>query len=216
MNGAHDMGGMMGFGPVRPEADEPVFHRAWEARVFAMNIALRTWPIDRARHACERLHPARYLSSSYYEIWLASIEDLLVEGGFATPDEIARGRADHAISPTPTILQVDAVATATVAGNPSARPAGPAPRFAAGDTVRARVANPSGHTRLPRYVRGKVGTVVALHGCHVLPDASAGGLGEAPEPLYTVRFDGTELWGPETDPTLCVSVEAWDSYLEPI
>lgn len=214
MNGVHDMGGTEGFGPVAPEADEPVFHAPWEARVFAMNIAIGLWNIDVSRHGLERIAPARYLGSSYYERWLDGIALLLEEGGHATVGEIASGDAAGPIDGAWRLAAED-VAEGVMRRRSYMRDDGPAAVFAVGDRVRARVMTPRGHTRLPRYVRGRVGEVVLLHGNHVLPDASAAGRGEAPEPLYTVRFKGTEVWGPEADPSLTVSVDAWQSYLEP-
>ena len=86
--------------------------------------------------------------------------------------------------------------------------------FKPGDKVRAKNINPLTHTRLPRYVRGHVGTVERVVGFHVFPDRNAQGAGENPQWLYTVRFDGRELWGPDGDPTSTVSVDAWESYLE--
>jgi nitrile hydratase subunit beta len=74
--------------------------------------------------------------------------------------------------------------------------------------------NPPTHTRLPRYVRGRVGVIELLHGCHVFPDTNSLGQGENPQWLYTVSFAGPELWGPDADPTVKVSVDAWESYLE--
>ena len=87
--------------------------------------------------------------------------------------------------------------------------------YRVGDRVRAKNINPLTHTRLPRYVRGRVGTITATHGCHVFPDTNAHGLGEEPQWLYTVSFDGRELWGLDADATLAVSVDAFEPYMEP-
>ena len=100
-------------------------------------------------------------------------------------------------------------------GSDSERPAETPARFAAGDPVITRNIHPTGHTRLPRYTRGKRGVIERVHGAHVFPDSNAHGLGEAPQWLYTVRFTGAELWGEDADPTLTTSIDAWDSYLEP-
>ena len=214
MNGVHDMGGMMGFGPVRPEADEPVFHADWEKRVFAMNIALGPWNIDMSRHSIERMDPADYLRKSYYEKWLESIERLLCEHGLVSADEIVAGKAEHPL-PEARALRAEQVPAAVAKGKPYQREPHGEPLFAVGQTVCARVMGPRGHTRLPRYAMGRAGTVAAIHGCHVFPDASARGEGEQSQWLYTVRFPGSALWGADADPGLSVSIEAWESYLEP-
>jgi nitrile hydratase len=219
VNGAHDMGGQHGFGPVRPEPDEPVFHADWERRAFALTVAMGmtgTWNLDASRFARESLPPATYLSSSYYEIWLGALERQLVEHGLVSIDELERGRALTA-RPAPvarTLAAADVPATLG-RGGPTVREAPRPPRFAAGDRVRARNMHPPTHTRLPRYVRGHVGTVEQVRDCHVFPDTNAEGLGEQPQWLYTVRFDARELWGEEAEPTANVSVDAFESYLEP-
>jgi nitrile hydratase beta subunit len=218
MNGAQDMGGVMGFGPVVPEANEPVFHGEWEKRVLAMVIAMGYaggWSIDQSRSARENWPPPAYLARSYYEIWLAGLERLLAERGLVSPEEIAAGHAADPVKPVKRVLMPEAVAPMLSKGAGTERPA-PAPaRFAVGETVRARNVHPAGHTRLPRYVRGHIGEVTRVHGAHVFPDVSARGEGEAPEWLYTVRFSARELWGETADPATTVSVDAWESYLEP-
>jgi nitrile hydratase len=218
MNGAQDMGGMMGFGPVVPEKDEPVFHAEWERRAFAITLAMATpggWNLDQSRAARESLHPAQYLAKSYYEIWIAGLEKLMAERGLVRPDEIAAGKALHPPKPVRRILAAENVEQTLRKGGPTQRPA-PAPQgFQVGERVRARNMHPAGHTRLPRYVRGHVGAVTHVHGAHVLPDANAAGRGESPQWLYTVRFTARELWGEAADPTGSVSVDAWESYLEP-
>lgn len=219
MNGGQDLGGMMGFGPVRPEPGEPVFHDAWERRVFALTLAMARpggWNIDQSRFARESLDPGRYLTSTYYEIWLAGLERLLAERGLVTADELAAGRPLGEPLAVPAILEAPAVEPTLATGAPTSRPAERPPRFAIGASVRARLMNPSGHTRLPRYVRGRPGLVARDHGFHVLPDAHAAGRGEAPERLYTVEFRARDLWGETADPTATISVDAWESYLEPL
>jgi nitrile hydratase len=219
MNGAQDMGGMMGFGPVAPEKDEPVFHAEWEKRAFALTLAMAApggWNIDQSRAARESLHPAQYLAKSYYDIWLAGLEKLMAERGLVTPDEVAAGKSLHAPKPVPRVLAPENVASTLLKGGPSGRPPAAPQRFQAGQRVRARNMHPAGHTRLPRYVRGRVGSITHVHGAHVLPDSNAAGFGESPQWLYTVRFTARELWGEAADPTGSVSVDAWESYLEPI
>jgi nitrile hydratase len=199
------MGGMHGFGPVEPEPGEPVFHAGWERRVFAVNVAMGAtgaWNIDASRHARESLPPVDYLSKTYYEVWLAGLERLTAERDLDAP---ARR----------TLAVADVAAAMGTRGRGMSRDAPSPARFAVGDRVLARNLNPPTHTRLPRYVRGHVGEIVAVHGCHVFPDAHAHGGGEDPQWLYTVRFDGRELWGDDADPTVAVSVDAFEPYLEP-
>jgi nitrile hydratase subunit beta len=216
MNGAQDLGGMQGFGPVRAETDEPWFHDDWERRVFALSLAMGatgSWNLDMSRAARESLPPAQYLASSYYRIWLEGVTKLMLERGLVTADELAAGRSLQPPAPLPRVLRADAVAASLSRGAPTERPApGPA-RFAAGDAVRARLLNPATHTRLPRYVRGRPGTVVSVHGAHVYPDTHATGQGEQPQWLYTVRFDAADLWGEHTT-AASVCVDCWEPYLE--
>ena len=218
MNGAHDMGGTHGFGKVEPEANEPPFHAPWERRAFALTLAMAMpggWNLDMSRFARENMPPADYLSKSYYQIWLAGLETLLCERGLAGADEIAAGRPLHPAKPVARTLSSADVAQVLYRRSPTLRPAKTPARFAVGDKVRAKNMHPRTHTRLPRYVRGHVGMIERAHGCHVYPDSHALGRGENPQWLYTVRFDGRELWGADADPTLKVSVDAWEPYLEP-
>ncbi len=218
MNGPHDVGGIMGFGSVEPEIDEPWFHAEWEKRVLGMTLcagALGHWNLDESRHARENRHPADYYSSTYYEIWQKGLERLLVRHGVVTGEELAAARSLAPGPGNPRILTADRVPDTLRRGGPCDRPANADARFAVGDRVRTRVINPRGHTRLPRYARGKVGVVEAVHGCHVFPDSNAHGNGEQPQWLYTVRFDGTELWGDDAEAGVTVSIDAWEPYLEP-
>jgi nitrile hydratase len=217
MNGPQDMGGLQGFGPVVPEANEPVFHGAWEERVLAMTLGcamLGQWNIDMSRSARETMPPADYLNATYYEIWLHGLTKLLTRKGFVTAEELAAAEAKTDRMPVRAAVTPPEAVAIVAKGVSAERPLDAAPRFRVGDRVRAMKLNPQGHTRLPRYVRGCAGTVELLHGGHVLPDAHALGRNEA-EHLYTVVFDGREVWGPGADPTLSVSVDAWESYLEP-
>ena len=217
-NGVHDMGGMHGFGQVTQEPNEPPFHAEWERRAFAFTIAMGKpggWSIDMSRAARESLPPLDYLSKSYYEIWLAGLEQLIAERRLVLRDEIEAGRALHAPLPIMHKLSPDDVPTMLFRGAPTEREATAPARFSVGDRVRTRNINPPSHTRLPRYVRGRAGVIELVHGCHVFPDSSALGAGEDPQWLYTVGFEGRELWGADADPTMKVSVDAWDAYLEP-
>lgn len=218
MNGAADMGGMMGFGPVMPEPENVRFHADWEKRALALTLAMGAtgqWNIDQSRSARESLPPPEYLAKSYYEIWMAGLEKLMAERGLVGADEIAAGHALRPAKPVARVLAAGMVPTVLAMGSPCDRPSDARARFAVGDRVRAKNMHPAGHTRLPRYVRGHAGVIELVHGTHVFPDTSARGAGEQPQWLYTVRFEGRELWGEQGDPTLSVSVDAWESYLEP-
>jgi nitrile hydratase subunit beta len=203
MNGAHDMGGMHGYGAVVPESDEPVFHANGE------------WTLDAARFARENRPPAEYLSKSYYQLWLAGLQQLLVERGLVAPDELAAGRSLRPGTPLRRTLAAGDATGLLKRGRPTNREAPRPARFQVGDQVRAKNMHPLTHTRLPRYVRGHTGTVTRVHGCHVFPDSNAHGHGEDPQWLYTVSFLGRELWGAGADPTVTVSVDAFEPYLEP-
>ena len=217
MNGVHDMGGMHGFGKVEPDADERPFHAQWEARVLAMQRAIRAaraWNIDMSRDAIERQPPRAYLAASYYERWLMGMETCVVEKGLIDPDEIVAGHALRPGKPVAHVMTKDDLGHTFTRGSFS-RPPGREARFKPGNRVRARNINPPTHTRLPRYVRGHQGLVEAVRGCHDFPDAVTTGRGEDPQWLYTVVFSARDLWGPDADPTLTVSVEAFEPYLEP-
>jgi nitrile hydratase len=216
MDGIHDMGGMHGFGKVEPEPNEPVFHAPWEGRTYAINRALGftgIWTIDETRAGIERLPPEVYLGSSYYRKWELRLENLLVEKGLAGADELAAGHALRSGKALKRTMKAADVANALSRGSFSRPAQGPA-RFKAGDKVRTKNIHPPTHTRLPRYARGKTGVVEAIRGCHVFPDTVAIGQGENPQWLYTVLFDGRELWGDDSDPSLKVSIEAFEPYLE--
>jgi nitrile hydratase len=217
VNGPHDLGGQMGFGPVAPEKDEPIFHAAWERRALALTLAMgatREWNIDMSRQARESLPPAQYLSSSYYEIWIAGLCRLMLAKGLLTEAELASGKMATPPKKVAGKLLAKDVAAALARGSPTTRAATAAPRFAIGDKVRAKNIHPQTHTRLPRYLRGHVGEVVLLHGIHVFPDANAHGKGDMPLPLYTVRFSAREIWGEARNPRDAVSANLWESYLD--
>ena len=221
MNGVHDMGGMQCFGPVRPEACELLFHAAWEKRALALTLAMGgtgQWNIDLSRAARESLPPAVYLSSSYYEIWIRALEALMLERGLVEPAECETGASFGPGKALPRILRADQVAGALAKGSPTERPASAPARFRTGDRVLARNLHPQGHTRLPRYVRGHAGTVQLVHGAHLFADSHASRrlppFDETAHWLYTVVFDARELWGPQADPQVLVSVDAWEPCLE--
>jgi nitrile hydratase len=217
MNGPQDLGGQMGFGPVAPEKDEPVFHAPWEGRALALVLAAsatREWNLDRLRHFRESLPPAQYLSSSYYEIWIAGLCNIMLAHGLIIADELASGKMAVAPKKVAGKLLAKNVATALTKGGPVNR-ADIAPRYKVGDKVRTRNMHPVTHTRLPRYLRDHVGEIAHLHGTHVFPDSNAHGKGEAPQPLYTVRFSAQEIWGEARHPRDTISADLWESYLEP-
>jgi len=220
MNGVHDMGGMQGFGPVLREPGEPVFHAEWEARAFALTLAMATpggWNIDMGRHARERLAPGQYLTSSYYQIWLAGLKTMIMEAGLATAEEMETGVASTPPAKVRRILKADQVAEAMRRGGPADRdPGNSVAGFAAGDRVRVRNFHPTGHTRAPRYLRGARGEISTIHGFHVFPDASAAGKGDQPQWLYSVRFSARDLWGDDANPADHVHADLWESYLEPV
>jgi len=218
LNGVHDMGGMDGFGKVEAEPNEPVFHERWEGRVMAMVRAMGAqgaFNIDMSRFYRERLPPHVYLASSYYKKWFLGLEDMLLAKGYIAVDEVKSGHALAAAKPLKRgAFRLDDVERIMVRGR-FGRPAIAPAKFKPGDRVRARNIHPVTHTRLPRYVRGHVGVIERDHGCHVFPDSAALDAGENPQWLYTVVFEAAELWGPDADPTVKISIDAFEPYLEP-
>jgi nitrile hydratase beta subunit len=217
MNGPHDLGGQMGFGPVAPEPNEPYFHAEWEKRALGITLscgAFGAWTIDESRHARESIPPAKYLAASYYEIWMRGIEMLLERHGFATSEELQTGHSSQQGTVPKRMLKAGMVAGVLAKGGPCDRPVEAAALFAVGDRVRTKNFNPTGHTRLPRYARAKTGVVEVVQGSFVFPDDNAHGKGENPQWVYTVVFDAPEIWGESADPSLTISIDAWESYLE--
>jgi nitrile hydratase len=213
------MGGMHGLGPITPGAspgpDEPVFRAEWERRVHALVIASPTrGNIDAGRHQRELIPGHEYLRMSYYEKWLTGLCEMLVDNGVVAAEELANGRADPAALKATPRLTPDAVTPALTHRGSYQREIAAQPAFRAGDAVRAVNINPTGHTRLPRYVRGRAGVIERWHGAHVFPDAHAHGGAEHPRHLYTVRFSARELWGPDAAPRDSVSLDLWEPYLE--
>jgi nitrile hydratase len=225
VDGVHDMGGMHGFGPVLHEENEPVFHEPWEGRVYALGSSTKfpLFPIiDASRYALEQLPPAEYLGSSYYERWLLRAQRRLIELGYITPQELEERLAyyrEHPEAPVPRHADDTAMerAQARLDRHPAPlhRPDGAPPRFKVGDVVRTKNIHPAGHTRLPRYARGKIGVIARVHGSHIFPDTAAHGLGEQPRGVSSVRFEARELWGDDAEGRGSVFLDLWDSYLEP-
>jgi nitrile hydratase beta subunit len=206
MNGIHDLGGMQGFGAVVAEADEPVFHEPWERRMFGIGAAaFPHWAPGEFRHAIERMSPAHYLTSSYYEHWLTAVEALAIEHGLLAEAEL---RARGGGSPVP-VVRVSPAAAPPAA----AVPEGAAARFRVGERVTVTRTHPAGHTRCPGYVRGAGGTVASVRGAFPLDDAAAHG-GPRSETVYLVRFAAAELFAPDAAPHW-IYLELWESHLEP-
>lgn len=217
MNGVHDMGGMHGLGPIDTETDEPLFHEPWEARALALTLAAGAWgrwSLDASRHQRELIPGPDYLRMGYYEKWITSLEALIVKTGLVTADELATGRRAEGVAKVAPPLTADKVASALARGGPTDRQIVAFARFAVGAPIRARNINSTGHTRLPRYVRGHAGAITHDHGAHVFPDTNAHGLGEQPQRLYQVRFEAAELWGQDANSRGAVYLDLWESYLE--
>lgn len=219
MNGVHDMGGQHGMGPVQYENDEPVFHASWEGRVYALTRAMRAWRkwnLDADRHGIEILPPADYLRMSYYERWLNRLETHVVKFGFVTQEELQRGTAAAGSRTVSPVFTLATSARWLSRGIPSSADPKARPLFRVGQRVRARNMHPTGHTRLPRYARGKAGVVTRDHGVYVFPDTNAHVQGEKRQHVYSVRFNATALWGPQASPHDSVHLDMWDDYLERI
>ena len=224
MNGVHDLGGKHGFGPVEREANEPYFHADWEKAVMVMNLVgmvKRIYNIDEFRHAIERMGQAEYLSTSYYEHWLASVSTLFVEKGVIGREELEARTKEFEENPQKPLLDrkdpelLERMMRAVRKGMAEQSAPDPAPRFQPGHAVVTRNWHPPGHTRLPGYARGRRGRIHAFHGVYLLPDAHAHGRGRCPEPLYSVGFEAGELWGETAEPRQRVYIDLWESYLKP-
>ena len=220
MNGIHDMGGMHGFGIVEREENEPVFHHAWEGRVYA--ILMAPLPIPGGfRYAIERMHPVHYLASSYYEKWLHIQTQGLIEAGILTQEQLDdrveyfRNNPNAAPPQRNDPQLVQRFLTDLRAPKSLRREVDIQPAFDIGDTIRARNLHPVGHTRLPRYARGKHGNVAQFYGIQDIDDTLPPGVEARPQPLYLVRFEARELWGESAEPNCAIYLNMWESYLEP-
>ena len=219
MNGIHDLGGMDGMGPVLREDNEPVFHDEWESRVFANTLAMLAagyFSTDEIRRAIELIPPEDYLRFSYYERWLAGLTTLMLEKDVLTPDELEsgqslRGEGGTALPP----LAKEAAEFAMSNPMPVNVDVDIPPRFAVGDPVVTRNMNPLHHTRIPRYVRGRRGTVHEVQQVFLLPDTNAYAGPDKPERVYTVGFSARELWGDEAPARDSFYIDMFDSYLDP-
>ncbi len=217
MNGIHDMGGMQGFGPIVAEKNEPVFHAPWEGRLMAMRSAIgatgKLPPL--LRPAIESLPAEDYLRMSYYEKWYAAVVELFAASGLMTREEIATGKpAKGSAKSVPALKPAEAamlpLRRRQLIVNPAVEP-----RYLVGQRVRGRNMNPVGHTRLPRYARGRTGIVERDQGVQVFPDTNVYGRGENPQHVYSVRFAARELWGEEASARDSVYIDLWENYLEP-
>jgi nitrile hydratase subunit beta len=216
MNGIHDMGGMQDMGAIEHAKTEPVFHQPWEGRVYAMSFAVQASRKLRLglRPPIENIPPGEYLRISYYERWLISITERMVASDLLTRAEIASGRPDTesvkaALSPAEAVAALFKIP-------PTRRNEPIAARFQSGQHVRARNINPTTHTRLPRYARGKVGTIERDHGVFVFADTNVYSRGENPQHMYSVRFLARELWGNQAAPQDTVYLDMYEGYLEPV
>jgi nitrile hydratase subunit beta len=217
MNGVHDMGGQHGMGPVQYEKNEPVFHAEWEGRVYALTRAMRAWrkwSLDTDRHALELMPPVDYLRMSYYERWLARLEAHVVRYGLATKDEVDTGKATVGAEKATPAFTVATSSRWMSRGVASSHEPAVRPLFKVGQRVRARNLHPIGHTRLPRYARGKVGVITRDHGVYIFPDTYAHSHDEKRQHVYSVRFAARELWGPRASSRDSVHIDMWDDYLE--
>ncbi len=217
MNGIHDMGGQHGMGPVEYEKDEPVFHAQWEARVYALTRAMRAWRkwnLDTDRHALERIAPADYLRMGYYERWFHRLAEHVVQFGFVTRAELESGAAAASATKAVPALGLATSSRWMSRGIPSSQDPGVPAQFRVDQRVRTRNLHPAGHTRLPRYARGKSGVIVRDHGVYVFPDTNAHFEGEKRQHVYSVRFSARDLWGPDASPQDTVHLDLWDDYLE--
>lgn len=217
MNGVHDMGGMHGLGPIEVEKNEPVFHARWEARTFALNLAagfLGKWNIDVSRYTREQMPAAEYLATTYYEHWLWGLRKLLIDKGLLTKKELETGRAASKATDTAVLHAAD-VPKALLDRRGARLDDQVPPKFKVGDPVVARKLNSTGHTRLPRYARGRKGVIDRDHGVFIFADSNGMGLGRRPQHVYSVRFAARELWGDVASPRDNVYIDLWDGHLEP-
>lgn len=217
MNGAHDLGGMHNLGPVPRERNEPVFHASWEARVFALNRAAAAggkWNLDASRYEIELIPPAEYLRMSYYERWYVRLVELLVKRGMVTRAEIESGIAAVDSPKAAPIMNMGNIYSVFAPANPARPHANVTAKFPVGQQVWARNIHPAHHTRLPRYVRGRQGTVQRQRGLFVFPDTNADFAGENPQHVYSVCFAAQELWGNDASPRDSVRLDLWEDYLE--
>ncbi len=221
MDGVHDMGGMHGFGPVIEPGAELAYHEPWEPRAFAIQMLVGLEGLGAGpggRPVREGMEPAHYLAASYYERWIYSAEQRLLRKGTIAPGDIEAMMERLAAGESIPAHRDTGMAERMLADLRAVDPMDPAPedaRYAPGERVRVKRMHPAGHTRCPRYARGAVGVIGAVRGADRLPDRAVYGEKVAPEPVYSVAFSSDELWGPGEDASWTVSLDLWESYLEP-
>ena len=219
MNGIHDIGGMDNIGPVNIEKDEPVFHDDWERKVYALTLATMGAGIfvtDEVRFVTETIPPSDYLTFKYYEKWLYSLEQLVLQKNVVTREELESGKV---MAPELTVGVEAAPAERMQYGMNNRIPVfvevDIPPKFMVGDAIIAKNINPLHHTRIPRYIRGRRGVVEMNHGIFLLPDTNAHGGPDKPQHVYNVRFSARELWGEDAPANDCVYIDLFDDYMDP-
>lgn len=223
MNGVFDLGGTDGLGPVVTQEDEPVFRAEWEKPAFAMFASCfraGLFGVDEFRHGIEKMDPAEYLLSNYYEHWVHTVEYYAERQGLIDPAELEERTRFYRENPDAALPQradpelLAFVDAAVQHGAPAGRESDKVAQFKVGDRVTVKADSPVGHTRRARYVRGHTGEITGAHGTYIYPDSAGNGRGDAPEHLYTVRFTAAELWGPETADAHGVTYfDVWEPYL---
>ena len=214
MKGPQDLGGMMGFGPINPEKEEPLFHAPWERRVLGFTVAMGptgAWTGDQSRHQREKLPARFYWSRGYYEIWFEALTQLLRDRGMVSELELESGKKLSPAKPAKSVWKAADVDLWLKRGFPYDRPATTKPSFKAGDAIQTKRMSTSGHTRLPAYAWGKRGVIEAVRGHHVYPDSNGMGQGNDPHWLYAVCFTEQELWGRKGPDTVCLDL--WEPYM---
>ena len=219
MNGVHDMGGMECFGPINPDPNEPMFYEEWEKRVLALTVCMGAtgeWNLDQGRFARESLPPVDYLSIGYYRIWLTALEHMLMQRELVSEQELQTGQLINPALSIKRVLRGGDIEKVLLAGAPVERPTTQLAKFCEGDAVRVSNQHISTHTRLPGYVKGKIGIVHKVHGCHVFADDNAKGSGENPQWLYNIRFNANDLWGEARAQARSVHVDCWEPHLSKV
>jgi len=217
MDGVHDMGGMDNFGPIIREENEPAFHHEWERKVFTHMIALMGsgyFSVDEVRRYTEQIPPIQYLASSYYEKWLESLISILVDKNVITAEEMESGKSLRTDGTALPPLPKEGAEFVTSNPVPAFQELDQAPKFVVGDKITTKVMHPETFTRLPRYARGKQGTIEKTYGAFLFPDSNAYGIEEAPQYNYSVRFSARELWGEDAPPKDALYIDLFESYME--
>ena len=223
MNGVHDMGGMHGFGPIDIEVDEPIFHDEWEGRVYGMVTSIReehdVYGPYGSRHYIENIPPAQYLASSYYEKWMLALETALVSKGLLTTEELDARTRQLSGDPSAEVARRDdpdlaeRVRQRVYKPQPLEQRASTEPLFSVGDEIVVRNIHPVGHTRLPRYVRGKRGVIARIYGAQGFQDEPTVA-DSSPQHVYSVVFEASELWGGNAEPNQLLYIDMWECWME--